>query len=184
MRQALTRNGLAAAKRPEATRRPESQRAGAGAELHRPNTRPPGEPNRGSYPFGAPPSPIYRPARSVMQAGEANARSWVLEFEPRGRRWIEPLMGWTATDDLCALIRLTFPTLAAAVGYAERAGLDCNIIDPLVRQRVHKDYRVTINGPGLQSTGAAQPSRVPASWLQCHAAQSNERQSQTMEVIP
>lgn len=130
MRQALTRNGLAAAEQPEATRRSKSQRAAAGAELHRPNTRPIGEPNRGSYPFGALPCRIYRPARSVMQAGADRGRSRVLEFEPRGRRWIEPLMGWTATDNPFAQIRLTFQTLAAAMGYAEREGLSYRIVEP------------------------------------------------------
>jgi hypothetical protein len=50
------------------------------------NRRPVGEPNRGSFPFGAPACRIYRPSRSVMQASSAEARSWVLEFEPHGSR--------------------------------------------------------------------------------------------------
>lgn len=87
-------------------------------------------PDRSSYPFGAPPCRSSRPARSVMQAGRGRTKTWVLEFEPRGSRWIEPLMGWTATDDPFAQIFLTFPTRPAAVGYAERLGLDFVVIEP------------------------------------------------------
>ena len=87
-------------------------------------------PDRGSYPFGAPPCRIYRPARSVMQAGRGRTAAWVLEFESTGRRWIEPLMGWTATDDPFAQIHLTFPMRAGAVDYAERMGLDYTVVEP------------------------------------------------------
>jgi len=56
----------------------------------------------------------------------------MLEFEPASRLWIEPLMGWTASDDPFTQIRLTFPTLTAAVAYAEREGLDYRVIEPPV----------------------------------------------------
>jgi ETC complex I subunit conserved region len=100
------------------------------ARVTRSNTRPVGKPSRGSFPFGAPPCRVYRPSPSVMQAGKRTARAWVLEFEPAGRKWIEPLMGWTGTDDPFAQIRLTFPTLAVAVDYAEQQGLDYRVIEP------------------------------------------------------
>jgi hypothetical protein len=87
---------------------------GARAMLLR-NTRPRGQPNRRGFPHGAPPCRIYRPCRSVMQSGGCNRPAWVLEFEPASPPWIEPLMGWTASDDPFAQIRLTFPTLTAAV---------------------------------------------------------------------
>lgn len=86
-----------------------------------------------------------------MQARRSQTRAWVLEFEPSGSRTIEPLMGWTATDDPFAQIRLTFPTLAAAVAYAEREGLDYRVVEPAPRRRVRKDYRETIAGPGSRN---------------------------------
>ena len=95
------------------------------------NTKPRRQPNRRSFPYGAPPCRIYRPCRSVMQSG-GRKPTWVLEFEPASRPWIEPLMGWTASDDPFAQIRLTFPTLTAAVAYAEREGLDYRVIEPPV----------------------------------------------------
>ncbi len=68
---------------------------------------------------------IFRPSRCVMTAGRARCKSWRLVFERRGAPVIEPLMGWTAGSDTLAQIELDFPTLDAAIRYAERQGLDC-----------------------------------------------------------
>jgi len=62
---------------------------------------------------------IYRPARSAMQSGP-RPRHWVLEFEPARRVAVEPLMGWTTSDDPYRPIRLTFPDKEAATAFAER----------------------------------------------------------------
>jgi ETC complex I subunit conserved region len=69
-----------------------------------------------------------------MQSGGRTKRAWVLAFEPKSPRWVEPLMGWTASDDPFAQVRLTFPDLASAVDYAERQGLDYQVIDPPARR--------------------------------------------------
>ena len=106
-----------------------------------------------SYPVVAPACRICRPSPSVMQAGRGRSRTWVLEFEPAGRKWIEPLMGWTASDDPFAQIRLTFPTLEAAVDYAEREGLDYAVVEPPARRPVRKTYWETIVGPGFRIGG-------------------------------
>ncbi len=97
-----------------------------------------GAPNCRSFPYGAPPCRISRPARPVTQAGGARQRPWVLAFVPAGRRWIEPLMGWTTTGDPFAQIRLSFPSLASAVDYAEREGLDYTVVEPPARQPVRR----------------------------------------------
>jgi hypothetical protein len=103
------------------------------------NTRRAASVNRASFPYGAPPCRISRPARSVTQAGSAGRHGrWVLEFAPAGRRWIEPLMGWTATDDAFAAVRLSFPSLASAVDYAEREGLDYIVFEPPARRPVRR----------------------------------------------
>lgn len=128
MRHEVMDKGLAA--RPGFAR--SAVRAPEGALLA--NTRPRGNPDRRSFPCGAPPCRIYRPAASVMQSGGRHKRHWVLEFESKSPRWIEPLMGWTASDDPFSQIRLTFPDLASAVDYAERQGLDYQVIDPPARR--------------------------------------------------
>ena len=102
------------------------------------NTRRATAPNRRSFPYGAPPCRITRPARPLTRAGWARQQPWVLTFVPGGRRWIEPLMGWTAADDPFSQIRLSFPSLASAVDYAELEGLDYTVVEPPARQPVRR----------------------------------------------
>ncbi|MDR3420662.1 MAG: ETC complex I subunit [Xanthobacteraceae bacterium] len=66
---------------------------------------------------------IYRPARSAMTSGQANTRTWKLRFDSRSPPFIEPLMGWTGSDDTLTQVELTFPTAEAAIAYARRQGL-------------------------------------------------------------
>jgi len=113
-----------------------------------------------------------------MQAGQRTARAWVLEFERAGRTWIEPLMGWTATDDPFAPIRLTFPTLAAAVDYAERQGLDYRVIEPPAKRFVRKNYRETILGSAYRNglVGPAVPGETrPITQLEAERKQPEEK---------
>jgi hypothetical protein len=61
---------------------------------------------------------IRRPARSATQSAP-RPRHWVLEFEPSRAPELDPLMGWTTTDDPYRTIRLQFPDAASAIRYAE-----------------------------------------------------------------
>ncbi len=142
----------------------EASRAPEGATLR--NTRRREHPDRRSYPFGAPPCRIYQPSPSVMQSGGRTKRAWVLEFEPKSARWIEPLMGWTASDDPFAQVRLTFPDLASAADYAERQGLDYQVIDPPARQSARRQHAATsseLGQSGEQATATAAPHH---DWLE------------------
>lgn len=65
---------------------------------------------------------IRRPCRSAMSSGPAQA-GWRLEFEPRTAPFFDPLMGWTGSRDPLRQVALPFPTLDAALSYAERQGL-------------------------------------------------------------
>ncbi|MGB1236406.1 MAG: NADH dehydrogenase ubiquinone Fe-S protein 4, partial [Planktomarina sp.] len=42
---------------------------------------------------------IYQPARTAMSSGTAKTKSWVLEFPQASSRDVDPLMGWTSSDD-------------------------------------------------------------------------------------
>lgn len=79
--------------------------------------RPPKEPRRAGGLSGRPSCRIY-PSRQI----------WVLELDSAGG-WIEPPSSSGRFDG-----RLLFPTLAAAIGYAERHGLDYRVV-PLRRHR-------------------------------------------------
>jgi hypothetical protein len=66
---------------------------------------------------------IYEPARSPMTSAKAGSKGWRLRFERRTAPQIEPLMGYTGGGDTLTQIELNFPTLNAAIRYAERNGL-------------------------------------------------------------
>jgi ETC complex I subunit conserved region len=66
---------------------------------------------------------IYKPSRSAMTSGKLRTREWKLRFEPRRARSIEPLMGWTATEDTLSQVEVSFPSAKAAMAYAPRQGL-------------------------------------------------------------
>jgi hypothetical protein len=73
---------------------------------------------------------IESPARSVTQAGKSREGGWVLRFRPRGRTYVEPLMGWVGNDDPLAHLTLRFPTRQAAIRYAQRQGLPYEVREP------------------------------------------------------
>src|SRR5437867_9161620 len=66
---------------------------------------------------------IYKPARTAMQSGTANAKNWVLDYEPETPREVEPLMGWTSSGDMHQQVRLRFDSAEEAIAYCERQGI-------------------------------------------------------------
>lgn len=86
---------------------------------------------------------IYRPARSVMQSGQANTREWVLEFLASEAKVLDPLMGWTGSSDMNSQVTLRFDSREAAIGYAREAGLAFQVLEPKPRRHV-----LRINGYG------------------------------------
>jgi hypothetical protein len=66
---------------------------------------------------------IYQPAKTAMQSGVAKTKDWVLDFEPEIARTVEPLMGWTSSNDMRSQVKLRFETKEEAVAYCEREGI-------------------------------------------------------------
>ena len=75
------------------------------------------------------PARIYRPARTAMSSGQAKTHRWVLEYEPERAKSIEPLMGYTSSDDMTSQIRLEFDTKDEAVDYAKRNGIPYQVFE-------------------------------------------------------
>ena len=76
---------------------------------------------------------IYKPAKTAMSSGMAKTKLWVLEFAQTDARRIDPLMGWTTSDDTQTQVRLQFDTKDAAVDYAERHGIEATVVEPQKR---------------------------------------------------
>ena len=77
---------------------------------------------------------IYQPARNAMQSGSAKTHLWVLEFAPASAREVDPLMGWTSSDDTQSQVRMQFETKDAAVDYARDNGIEAIVQEPKKRQ--------------------------------------------------
>ncbi|HWA03844.1 MAG TPA: ETC complex I subunit [Rhizomicrobium sp.] len=73
---------------------------------------------------------IYIPARNAMQSGKGRSRHWLLEFEQERPREIDPLMGWTGSNDMRQQVQLEFATREEAVDYAERHGIAYQVFEP------------------------------------------------------
>jgi hypothetical protein len=58
-----------------------------------------------------------------MQSGKGKSKQWVLVFEQEKPRGIEPLMGYTTSDDTRTQVKLAFETLEAAEAYAQKNGI-------------------------------------------------------------
>jgi len=76
---------------------------------------------------------IYQPARTAMSSGSANTKSWVLEHFPNGQRQLDPLMGWTSSDDTQAQVRMRFDSKSAAMDYAREHGIEVDVTEPQSR---------------------------------------------------
>lgn len=77
---------------------------------------------------------IYKPAKTAMQSGTARTKGWVLDFPQCAARSVDPLMGWTSSDDTQAQVRLRFATKEAALDYAKEHGIDAMVIEPKERK--------------------------------------------------
>jgi ETC complex I subunit-like protein len=77
---------------------------------------------------------IFQPARNAMQSGQAKTHIWVLEFDPIAARAVEPLMGWTSSQDMSSQVRMQFESQKAAEKYAADHGIDAAVIQPHKRK--------------------------------------------------
>ena len=77
---------------------------------------------------------IYKPARNAMQSGSAKSKRWVLEFAPASRRAVDPLMGWTSSNDTQSQVKLRFDSKEAALEYAQENGIEAVVSEPKTRK--------------------------------------------------
>ena len=77
---------------------------------------------------------IFQPGKTAMSSGTAKTKHWVLEFAPASARSVDPLMGWTSSDDTQAQVRISFDTKKAAQEYAAHHGIDAVVQEPNKRR--------------------------------------------------
>lgn len=77
---------------------------------------------------------IYRPAKTAMSSGTARTKVWVLEYTADTARAIDPLMGWTSSDDTQSQVRVRFDSKEAALDYAKDHGIEAVVTEPKERK--------------------------------------------------
>jgi NADH dehydrogenase len=75
------------------------------------------------------------PSKTAMQSGMARSKSWVLEFVAAEARSVDPLMGWTSSDDTQSQVKLRFETRDAALDYCEEHGIEVTVSEARSRKR-------------------------------------------------
>ncbi len=91
-----------------------------------------------------------------MQSGHGNSKKWVLEFEQSSPRHVEPLMGWTGSEDTNQQLRMRFETEEEAVAYCER-----NDISYLVKLPRQRKFRVKTYADNFAPTSVRGPGTDP-----------------------
>jgi NADH dehydrogenase len=83
---------------------------------------------------------IYQPTKTAMQSGTANTNHWILEYECEKEKFIEPLMGWTASSDMRQQIKLKFNTKNEAEQYAKSRKIEYILCKPNYKNIRPKSY--------------------------------------------
>jgi hypothetical protein len=105
---------------------------------------------------------IYTSTKSATQSGRAKTDRVIMECDNVGARGPEPLMGWTSASDTLNQIRLTFPSVQAAVDYAVRQGFEYRVMTRAERRVKPRNYvdnfKATLTIDALKSRVTAQES--------------------------
>jgi hypothetical protein len=83
---------------------------------------------------------IYQQGKPATQSGRARASLFLLEFESTRGKAPDPLMGWAGGADTVEQVRLSFPTLEAALAYCARYGLEAEVVPPAPKRLILKSY--------------------------------------------
>ncbi len=83
---------------------------------------------------------IYRPAKTAMQSGKAQARKWRLEFEPSSAGRPDALMGWTSSPDAAGQVRMSFDSKEAAIAFARAHAIPHQVVDACEAKRIPRAY--------------------------------------------
>ncbi|MDF2604472.1 MAG: complex subunit [Sphingomonas sp.] len=71
---------------------------------------------------------IFQRPKNAMQSGKHRTDLWQLEIPSDDPKRPDPLTGWAGGADTREQVNLFFPTVEAAIAYAEREGLAYTVI--------------------------------------------------------
>lgn len=74
---------------------------------------------------------IYKPTKSTMQSGRAKNKKWLMiPFEENNTRKINPLMGWTSSDNTTTQLKFFFNSKETAIEYAKSEAFEYEVVEP------------------------------------------------------
>ena len=83
---------------------------------------------------------IYKPTKSAMQSGLATNKFWILKYVSYSKTNLDPLMGWSGSDDTSKQIVLKFNSKEEAIDYAELHSLNFRILNNNTKTIKPKSY--------------------------------------------
>jgi len=84
---------------------------------------------------------IYKPTKSAMQSGKKNTKKWLLvPIEENNARSLNPLMGWTSSDNTSTQLKIFFASKEEAAEYAKSEGFQYEIDEPEISPVKKKSY--------------------------------------------
>lgn len=84
---------------------------------------------------------IYRPTKSAMQSGKKNIKKWLMTpVEENKTRQLNPLMGWTSSNDTETQLKFFFSSKEEAIKYAENEGFEYEVKEPKTSTMKQKSY--------------------------------------------
>ena len=89
---------------------------------------------------------ILKPSKNAMQSGLKNTKFWLMKVvEEENSRSIDPLMGWTSSDNTKTQLQFKFKSKDEAVKYAESQAFEYVIIEPEISTIKKKSYASNFN---------------------------------------
>jgi hypothetical protein len=83
---------------------------------------------------------IYQPTKTATQSGKKSPL-WILsQIEDVSSRNIDPIMGWTSSNNTLTQIELKFQNSDDAAQYAKSQGWEYEIFEPQTAHIVKKSY--------------------------------------------
>jgi len=83
---------------------------------------------------------IFKPAKTAMQSGRGNIKSWVMEFEPTDAATPDNLMGWSGSSDTTRQVKISFDSVDDAIAYAQKNGFAYSVQEEKTRRIKPKAY--------------------------------------------
>ncbi len=66
---------------------------------------------------------VYKPQPVSTQSGTGKSHLWRVEFDRSEPRWSSSMMGWSSSRDAVRSLKLSFPTMEAAVEHLKEQGM-------------------------------------------------------------